>query len=55
VDGQQERQANFHRGAQEVCLPGDPDLVCDLWTEISRHLQAQLRAEGVVAPSTAAR
>jgi len=43
---QQERQANFHRGAQEVFLPGDPDYVCDLWTEISRHLQAQLEAEG---------
>ncbi len=43
---QKERQANFHRGAQEVFLPHDPDLVCDLWTEISRHLQAQLKAEG---------
>ena len=43
---QRERQANFHRGAQEVFRPGDPDVVCDLWTEISRHLQAQLEAEG---------
>ena len=43
---QRERQANFHRGAQEVFLPGDEDAVCDLWTEISRHLQAQLEAEG---------
>jgi cyclohexanone monooxygenase len=43
---QKERQANFHRGAQEVFLPGDPDYVCDLWTEISRHLQAELAAEG---------
>jgi len=43
---QRERQANFHRGAQEVFLPGDEDLVCDLWTEISRHLQARLAAEG---------
>ena len=43
---QKDRQANFHRGAQEIFLPGEPDLVCDLWTEISRHLNAQLEAEG---------
>ena len=43
---QQERQANFHGGAQEMFLRDDPDHVCDLWTEISRHLQAQLEAEG---------
>jgi cation diffusion facilitator CzcD-associated flavoprotein CzcO len=43
---QKERKANFHRGAQEVFQRGDPDHVCDLWTEISRHLQAQMEAEG---------
>jgi cyclohexanone monooxygenase len=43
---QRERQANFQRGAQEIFLPGDQDLICDLWTEISRHLQVQLDAEG---------
>jgi cyclohexanone monooxygenase len=43
---QQERQANFQRGAQEIFLPSDQDLICDLWTEISRHLQVQLDAEG---------
>jgi cyclohexanone monooxygenase len=42
---QQQRQANFHRGAQEIFLPADQDQVCDLWTEISRHLQHQLAAE----------
>jgi cation diffusion facilitator CzcD-associated flavoprotein CzcO len=43
---QSARQANFHHGAQENFRPGEPDLVCDLWTEISRHLNAQLEAEG---------
>jgi len=40
------RQANFHHGAQEMFRPGEQDLVCDFWTEISRHLAAQLEAEG---------
>lgn len=43
---QKERQENFHRGAQEVFGRDDPDMVCDLWTEISRHLQSQMKAEG---------
>jgi cation diffusion facilitator CzcD-associated flavoprotein CzcO len=43
---QKQRQENFHRGAQENFLPGESDLVCDVWTEISRNLDAQLEAEG---------
>jgi cyclohexanone monooxygenase len=43
---QAERMANFHRAAQEAFLPGEPDLVCDIWTEISRNLAAELEAEG---------
>lgn len=43
---QKERQANFHRGAQEAFLPGEEDLVCDLWTAISRQMQHELAAEG---------
>ncbi len=43
---QAERHANFHRAAMERFLPGEPDLVCDFWTEISRNLAAELRAEG---------
>jgi cation diffusion facilitator CzcD-associated flavoprotein CzcO len=43
---QAERQANFQRGAMESFLPGEPDLVCDFWTEISRDFNAQLEAEG---------
>ena len=47
------RQANFHRGAQEMFLPGEPDQVCDIWTEISRHLDAELAAAGRPALSMA--
>jgi cation diffusion facilitator CzcD-associated flavoprotein CzcO len=43
---QAERQANFHRAAMEFFQPGEPDLICDIWTEISRNLAAQLEAEG---------
>jgi cation diffusion facilitator CzcD-associated flavoprotein CzcO len=43
---QKDRQANFHRAAMEAFLPGEPDLVCDIWTEISRNLSAELAAEG---------
>ena len=41
-----ERQANFHRAAMEGLRPGEPDLICDIWTEISRNLAAQFEAEG---------
>ncbi len=43
---QKERQANFQRAAMEFFKPGEPDLVCDIWTEISRNLAAELEAEG---------
>lgn len=43
---QAERKDNFHRGAMEAYGPGDTDLVCDFWTEISRNLKAELEAEG---------
>lgn len=43
---QKERQQNFQRGAISGLLPGEPDLVCDIWTEISRNLSAQLAKEG---------
>jgi cyclohexanone monooxygenase len=41
---QKERQRNFHTAAFEAFGPGQPDLVCDGWTEISRNLQAHLDA-----------
>ena len=43
---QKARQANYHRGAMENFLPGEPDLSSDIWTEISRNLNNQLAAEG---------
>jgi cation diffusion facilitator CzcD-associated flavoprotein CzcO len=43
---QKERQENFHHAAMEGLRPGEPDLVCDIWTEISRNLAAELEAEG---------
>jgi cation diffusion facilitator CzcD-associated flavoprotein CzcO len=42
---QKERQANFHSAAMEFLRPGEPDLICDIWTEISRNLAAELEAE----------
>jgi len=43
---QQERQANFQRAAMEGFKPGEPDLICDIWTEIARNFAAQMEAEG---------
>lgn len=43
---QAERHANFHRAAMESFLPGEPDLVCDFWTEISRNLAAEFEQIG---------
>ncbi len=43
---QQERIRNFHHAAMERLGPGEPDLVQDIWTEISRNLSAELEAEG---------
>ncbi len=38
---QQERIRNFHRAGMERLDPGEPDLVVDIWTEISRNLSAE--------------
>jgi cation diffusion facilitator CzcD-associated flavoprotein CzcO len=43
---QRARQMNFHRAAMERLAPGEPDQVCDVWTEISRTLSATFDAEG---------
>src|SRR5262249_15483030 len=40
------RQANFHAGTFELFAPGQEDLVCDGWTEVSRNLAARLAAMG---------
>lgn len=43
---QQERKANFQRAAIDTFQPGDPDLICDIWTEINRNLVAQFNEKG---------
>lgn len=49
---QDQRKANFHRAAMEFLAPGEPDLICDIWTEISRNLSYVLKPEELphVAP-----
>jgi len=43
---QDERQRNFHKAAVQGLQPGDPDLICDIWTEINRNLAAEFDREG---------
>ena len=43
---QKARIANFLHAANEIIPPGDKDLICDIWTEINRNLNAELEAEG---------
>ncbi len=42
---QQERIKNFHHAAMERLAPGEPDLIWDIWTEISRNLNMELEAD----------
>ncbi len=39
-----ERQRNFHNASFAFYSPGEPDLICDGWTEVSRNLAAKLDA-----------
>ena len=43
---QEERRRNFMHAANEVLERGEPDMVCDIWTEINRNLSAEREAEG---------
>jgi cation diffusion facilitator CzcD-associated flavoprotein CzcO len=43
---QKERQQNFQHAAMERLGRGEPDLICDIWTEINRNLSAVFEAEG---------
>ena len=43
---QKARIANFLHAANEIIPPGDKDMICDIWTEINRNLNAELEAEG---------
>lgn len=38
---QRERIRNFHRAGFEMLDPGEPDMIGDIWTEISRNLAAE--------------
>ena len=43
---QEERIRNFHHAAMERLAPHEPDMVEDIWTEISKNTNAELEAEG---------
>ncbi len=43
---QEERIRNFHHAAMEMLAPGEPDLICDIWTEISRNLSEEFGRDG---------
>jgi cyclohexanone monooxygenase len=41
-----ERQRNFHNAAFAFYNPGEPDLICDGWTEVARNVAAHLNSTG---------
>jgi cyclohexanone monooxygenase len=41
---QKERQRNFHAWTFEGMAPGQPDYVCDFWTELGRNTAARVMA-----------
>lgn len=41
-----QRQENFHHAAMQGFSPGEPDLICDFWTELNRNLTNKLAALG---------
>jgi cyclohexanone monooxygenase len=43
---QERRIRNFHHAAMERLAPHEADLIEDIWTEISRNVNAELEAEG---------
>ncbi|MCB2072456.1 MAG: NAD(P)/FAD-dependent oxidoreductase [Novosphingobium sp.] len=46
---QQERRDNFQRASNEIIIPGEGDLVQDIWTEINNNLDAEREARGEAA------
>lgn len=42
---QEERRANFHRGANERFMDREQDMICDIWTEVNRNLSAELEEQ----------
>ncbi|MGW0178100.1 flavin-containing monooxygenase [Nocardia sp. NPDC003345] len=49
---QLQRRRNFHTAAFEAFAPGQPDLVCDGWTEVSRNVQSYLDENNLWAEVT---
>jgi cation diffusion facilitator CzcD-associated flavoprotein CzcO len=43
---QKERQINFHHGVMDTFARGEPDIVCDIWTEVNRNISAELDKRG---------
>ncbi|MGO4170444.1 flavin-containing monooxygenase [Novosphingobium sp. YAF33] len=43
---QHERQLNFHDAAVNGLQSGQPDMICDIWTEINRNLAAEFDVAG---------
>lgn len=43
---QQDYLRNFQHGLYNGLSPGEPDLICDIWTEINRNISAELQREG---------
>jgi len=41
-----ERRCNFQRASNEIIIPGEGDLVEDIWTEINRNLDAEREEAG---------
>ncbi|BBZ15365.1 flavin-containing monooxygenase [Mycobacterium branderi] len=50
---QKERRRNFHAWTFEGGAPGQPDFVCDFWTELGRNTAARIIARGNPAELTA--
>ena len=42
----QRRRDNYHHYAHSGFQPGEPDLVCDIWTEINRNIAAEFDRDG---------
>ncbi|WP_317928915.1 NAD(P)/FAD-dependent oxidoreductase [Halioxenophilus sp. WMMB6] len=42
---QEERRANFHRGANERYQANEPDMIVDIWTEVNRRLTDEFNSE----------
>lgn len=40
------RMQNFHNSAVQGLQPGEPDQICDIWTEINRNLSAEFDRDG---------